>query len=174
MSLVVVAALVGCSKEAEIALNESSVDRVEQSGSGSFDVGTVNSNGVATITYGYAELSELAACAVSESAVTGLVIEHIPGVGYYLSGVGSSVGSNTTFSIELVNDNGTLSWEDNAVIFTCETTSTTPCDLDVISAQTYDCNNSAGSCGQTVIGGSSGAQYSACNWPWIVPGKTKK
>jgi len=173
MAVVIVAAMVGCSKESEVALNEAGYDRAEQSSSGSFDVGTVGANGVAVITYDMLELTELVACAVSEASATSLVIEYVSSVGYYLSGVGVSAGSNTTFSIELTNDNGTLSWEDNAVIFTCETTSTTPCDLDVVSAQTYDCSNSAGSCGQTVIGGDNGSAYASCNWPWKVIGKTK-
>lgn len=173
MAVVIVATMVGCSKESEITLTEAGYDRAEQSSSGSFDVGTVGANDVAVITYDLVELTDLVSCAVSESSATSLVIEHVSSVGYYLSGIGVSPGSNTTFSIELTNDNGTLSWEDNAVIFTCETTSTTPCDLDVVSAQTYDCSNSAGSCGQTVIGGEEGSSYAACNWPWKIAGKSK-
>jgi len=101
------------------------------------------------------------------------MIDHIQGVGYYLSGVGNSSGSFTTFSIELSLDNSTLSWQDNAVIFTCETTSSTPCELDVISEQTYECDNTSGSCWQTIIGGEGGSSYEACNWPWKVGTKSK-
>lgn len=174
VTLAIAATIVGCSKEAEVALSEATNDRVEFSSSGSFDVGTVDANGNATLTYDMEELTDLVACAVSEDDASGITIDHVSGVGYYLAGKGFSSGSYTTFAIELTVDNSTLSWEDNAVIFTCGTTASTQCDLDVISEQTYSCDNTGGSCGQTIIGGCGGSSYAACNWPWDIPGKTKK
>jgi hypothetical protein len=172
-AVAMVIGLIGCSKESEIALSELNQDRVELNVTGSFVVGTVDASGAMTITYDAAELAELAACAVSEDAIDNLELEHVPSVGYFLSGVASSTGSYTTFSIKLSLNDGDLSWEDNAEIFTCLTTSSTPCELEVQSAETFDCNNSGGACGSAVIGGEGGTSYDACNWPWQVPQKTK-
>lgn len=169
-----VAALVGCTKESEIALTETNNSRVELSTDGSFDVGTVDANGVATITYDFTELKEITSCAVSEDNIDNLSISYKANTGYFLSGVGSSTNSFTTFSISLSQAGDVLSWVDNAVIFTCEST-TQACDLEVIDSQTYDCNNNSSTCGQAIIGGDNGSDYAACsNWPWLVAKKTKK
>jgi hypothetical protein len=173
LAVAVIATMIGCSKETEIAMSEVN-NSVEFSSSGSFDLGSIDAAGNGVITYDLVELAEMCACAISEDAAAGLMIDHISGVGYYLSGVASSTGSNTTFSIELTVDGSTLSWADNAVIFTCETTSTLPCDLDVLSEQTFDCSNTSGTCGQNIVGGENGASYADCNWPWDIPGKSKK
>lgn len=172
--LAAIAALVGCSKESEIALTETSNQSVELSNEGSFDVGTIDANGVATINYELYELKDITSCAVSEDAVSNLTINYISNTGYFLAGVGSSANSFTTFSVSLSQNGDILSWTDNAVIFTCKST-TEACDLIVIDAQTYDCDNSTSTCGQAIIGGDNGAEYSACsNWPWQVTRKTKK
>ena len=172
LAVAMIATIASCSKESDLTMNATN-NRVELSSDGSFDVGTIDGAGNGILTYDLTELQEICACAVSEDMVGAVQIDHVPGVGYYLSGIGSSTGSNTTFSIELTVTENVLSWADNALIMTCETTSSVPCELDVVSELDYSCSNTAGSCGQTVIGGENGASYNDCNWPWLIPSKTK-
>ncbi len=166
--------MVGCTKESEIALNESSNDNVQLLLDGSFDVGTVDANGVASITYDLVDLADITSCAVSEDASDNLTIKYVANTGYFLAGVGHSANSFTSFSVSLSQTGNVLTWVDNAVIFTCEST-TDACSLDVIDGQSYDCTNSTSTCGQAIIGGDIGTEYSVCNnWPWQVAKKNKK
>ncbi|MEX2595589.1 MAG: hypothetical protein WEC59_01575 [Salibacteraceae bacterium] len=171
--LAAIAALVGCSKESELNLHESAKDNVVMSSDGSFDVGTVDSDGITTITYDEAELKELCACAVSEDNATDLRIEAM-GSSFYLSGYGQSTGSYTTFAILLSQDGSTLSWDENASILTCETTASEPCSIDVFGYENHDCSNDVGSCGENLLGGTNGAAYADCEFPWLVTKKSGK
>lgn len=168
-------ALFGCSKQAEQELMQTSNERVELSTSGVIEVGVVDAQGNATITHNMADLAEYAACAVSEDDAFNLHLEYVAGAGYYLNGFGSSTGSHTTFAIELEDNSGELSWVESSTVLTCETTASTPCDLEVQSAQTYTCDNDNGSCGQTIIDGLSDVSCAADHeFPWMITKRGKK
>ena len=168
--------LFSCSKESELgmtAANQS--NEIQLSITDAFIVGEVDGNGVVSITYNMAELEELCACGVSENTSTGLNIIDEPGIGYYLSGQGSSTGSTTSFKVALTQDGSDIYWEDGAHIAMCQTSSSTPCVVVVAGAENFTCDNgTAGECNDDEIGGGSGLGYHSCedtDWPWA--GKKK-
>lgn len=174
-----VLALTACSKESEIALQETAKDRVELSEEGNFVVGIAQNGEEGVITYNLDELEEICACAVSEDNATGLFIKHNGATGeYFLSGVGSSTSSNTTFAVMLQHHaDGELTWNENAAILTCSNTDTEPCAINLVDGEDFSCSSPVAgtTCGAGMIGGSDGEDYAVCNnWPWLVTKKGGK
>jgi len=168
--------LLSCSKESELVMTDvNQANEVQLSITDAFIVGEVDGNGVVSITYNMAELEELCACGVSENSATGLSIIDEPGIGYYLSGQGSSTGSTTSFKVALTLDGSDIYWEDGAHIAMCQTSSSIPCDVVVAGVENFSCDNgTAGECNDDEIGGGSGLGYPSCedtDWPWAVKNK---
>jgi hypothetical protein len=156
--------LMGCSKESDLGITNAAGNEdahtVLASVQNGFKVGEVSGNTV-QITYNMNDLSELAACAISESEAGGLNLELFSG-SYFLSGVGTSEGTITTFSLPLALDGGDLYWVEGTEIMMCHTTSSTPCDL-TLEPGGFSCYN-PDDCSEDTF--SAGPHPKSCQWPW--------
>ncbi len=179
-AILIVSAIVfiSCSKEADLYNSDlNQQNKAQLSVSNAFKVGELDGSGIATITYSLNELAELTSCAVSEELTIGLNITD-EGVGYYLGGLGTSIGSTTTFKVELTTDGDDLYWEDGAHVAMCQTTNAVPCEVSIIAQETFICvNNNPLVCNDDEIGGDSTGEYPSCgdtDWPWATTDKDKK
>ncbi|MEZ4722113.1 MAG: hypothetical protein R2813_09590 [Flavobacteriales bacterium] len=165
--------MVSCSKEANILIEETSNTK-QLSTTESFEVGVIDGDGSATITYNMQNLEEIAACAVFEEDAQNLRLSNEGNGNYFLRGIAKTQNSSTTFGVHLALENSVLYWQNNASIFTCHSEDGTACDLNIIDDEDYTCNSQQPSCNDQTIG-DGGISYANCtNWPWATTKEDKK